>query len=166
MPSLQEARNSQCSLHPNHLNHNTWLALIAPERERETKIVPCEKRFACYITKNTTSCYTTDLLRIVLTSVAIVLRKTSLLNSHPPAQLFEVDRCSVIGGLRLSWDRRPSWKDVQDSPGAMLKLRPSPGPPLLRVGQADLHRWGGTAPVKTDTNMWKAKKICGRQIHT
>lgn len=158
MPSLQEVRNSQCSLHPNHLNHITWLALIAPERERSVLHVTSQNYHILLYSRN--------LLRLVLTSVTIVLRKTSLLNSHPPAQLFVVDMYSVIGRLWLSWDRGPSWKDMQDSPGAMLKLRPSPGPPPLPVGQADLHRWGGTAPVKTDTNMWKAKKICGRQIHT
>lgn len=33
-------------------------------------------------------------------------------------------------------------------------------------GHVERHKCGGTAPVKTETSMWNARKICGTQIHT
>lgn len=93
----------------------------------------------------------------------MVLWKVSVLYSQPPWQL--------PLGCPLSRVIAPLWfkGTMQDTSGwpsgevRRLKFEEA-GAPI--VGHVERHKWGGTAPVKTETSMWNARKIWGRQIHT
>lgn len=98
-----------------------------------------------------------------LTSDTMVLWNVSLLYSQPSRQL--TAGCPSSGAAELLWFRDEEQESSGWPLGPVRRLkftefvRPSKGP-------KERHKWGGTAPVNTDTSMWNARKIWGTQIHT
>lgn len=93
-----------------------------------------------------------------LTSVTVVLWKVSVLYSQPPWQLSV--GCPSPGTTAPLWFKGT----VQDSsgrpsgPDSWLKLK-FEGAGAAAEGHEERHKCGGTAPVKTETSMWNARKI-------
>lgn len=91
-----------------------------------------------------------------LTSETMVLWNVSLLYSQPSRQLTAGGPSA--GAAELLRFRDAAQESSGRPPGPVRRLkftevwRPSEGP-------KERHRWGGTAPVNTDTSMWNARKI-------
>lgn len=88
-----------------------------------------------------------------LTSVTVVLWKVSVLYSQPPRQ--------VPGGRPSAGPPGPLRFPGPEQASSGWTLRElkftEPGGPS--EDQEERQRWGGTAPVNTDTSMWNARKI-------
>lgn len=124
-------------------------------------IFPC-RDFVCILTHFTPLSHTMNWIQS-LTSVTVVLWKISLLYtqcSHGArAVLFSCSRTSV---------EKQDGSACESTRRLMFRFRDTGEEDTLPDSELELSRqwWGGVAPVKMITTMWKARRIWGRQIHT
>lgn len=98
-----------------------------------------------------------------LTSVTMVLWKFSVLYSQPPWQLPE--GCPSPTATAWLWFKEVVQDSSRQRLGSDRTLKLKFEEAVSAEGLVEWHKWGGTAPVNTETSMWNARKIWGKQIH-